>query len=421
MLRALLLFTNFFLILLAYYLVKAASRSLILEDGNVEDLPIVWIGSAVLLLVLMPLYQRLLTTFTRMKVVLGSCLVFAFLLVLFWILFNNPRNLAIAAAFYVTVDIFSVVLIEQFWSLTNGVFQTEQGKRWYGLVASGGLLGGLLGGGTAALLVTYTPLTTPDMLLASAALLGKIYWLTLVLARRGLYVEHGDGAKLNTGDKIGFGAWRVLKDSRYLQLIAAMLLLAQIAQPIVDYQFLRAVEIAYPVEDARTAFISTIYGLVSGVGLALNLLVAPFILHWLGTLGALLIQPFALGLASSAFGVYPSLYGGAGLKVVDRGLSYSINRAAKELLYVPIDPEIIYRAKAWIDMVGYRVFKIIGSILIVGLTGGIPMLTVATGEMSWVVLVVCIVWIGLIFAIRKDYNGLVTENISRRKKLAGRG
>src|ERR1700741_5064532 len=96
--RSLLLFVNFFLIILAYYQVKPASRSLFLEYSDAGKLPYLWTASALLLLALMPLYQRVLNRFSRLNIVLGTCAVVAVLLVAFRVLLMRP-NLEVAVAF----------------------------------------------------------------------------------------------------------------------------------------------------------------------------------------------------------------------------------------------------------------------------------------------------------------------------------
>jgi AAA family ATP:ADP antiporter len=143
--RSLLLAANFFLIILAYYQVKPASRSLFLEYAHAAELPYLWTGSAAVLFALMPLYQRILRRYSRLNIVIGTCVVTVVLLILFRVLMLRP-GLATAVSFYILVDIFSVVLVEQLWSLTNSVFGSAESRRWYGLIASGGLLGGLAGG-----------------------------------------------------------------------------------------------------------------------------------------------------------------------------------------------------------------------------------------------------------------------------------
>jgi AAA family ATP:ADP antiporter len=181
MARSALLFANFFLIILAYYLVKPASRSLFLEHADAAQLPYVWTASALLLFALMPLYQRIVRRFRRVNVVIGTCALVMALLVLFRVLMLDP-GLKVAVGFYILVDIFSVVLVEQFWSLTNSVYRSAEGRRWYGLIASGGLLGGLVGGLFANWLLTSTPVNTADLLLVAASFIALMIALTLLLA-----------------------------------------------------------------------------------------------------------------------------------------------------------------------------------------------------------------------------------------------
>ena len=100
-------------------------------------------------------YHRWVERYSRLHVVLGTSLVTGGLLILFRFLFYFPGPAA-AICFYVSVDILSVVLVEQFWSLTNSIYTTREGKSWYGLVGTGGLVGGVAGGGFSALLINQT-------------------------------------------------------------------------------------------------------------------------------------------------------------------------------------------------------------------------------------------------------------------------
>ena len=99
----------------------------------------------------------------------------------------------------------------------------------------------------------------------------------------------------------------------------------------------------------------------------------------------------------------PTLTMIAATKIGDRGLSYSINRASRELLYIPIDPVMIYQAKAWIDMFGYRLFKVAGSLLILLSTQWLP-IKLTLVQLSWLTLVICGTWIVAIVILRRDYH-----------------
>lgn len=92
-------------------------------------------------------------------------------------------------------------------------------------------------------------------------------------------------------------------------------------------------------------------------------------------------------------------------------MSYSINRASKELLYIPVDPIHTYQAKAWIGMLGYRLFKIIGSVLILLLTQWLP-LSLDVVQLGWITLIVCAVWARAITILSREYNSYVLQPAS---------
>jgi AAA family ATP:ADP antiporter len=165
-LRSGLLSINFFLIILALYQLKPASRSLFIESLGAEQLPFVWIATALVMAVFIGFYHRWVQRYSRVSVVLTSCLMIAGVLTAFRTLAANPGPVE-STCLYVLTDILGVVLVEQFWSLTNSLYTTPEGRGWFGVVGTGGLLGGMVGGWLAASIVKHTALKTQDLLLTA--------------------------------------------------------------------------------------------------------------------------------------------------------------------------------------------------------------------------------------------------------------
>ena len=401
--RAVFLFVNFFLIIMALYQLKPASRSLFIESLGARQLPYVWIATALAMGIFIAFYHRLVERHSRINVVLGTCLVVCALLVVFRLLLNHSGSSA-PACLYVFVDILGVVLVEQFWSLTNSIYTTQEGKSWYGFVGTGGLVGGVLGGWVSAMLIKYTSLQTPDLLLTAAATIFIIFVLTWIMGKAGIFceVDHVGGIFEPSSE-----GWRILRHSRYLFLIAAILLLAQLASPIVEYQFLNSVEASYLEREARTEFLSWFFAIMGAVSIAVNMGITPLVHRFLGAIAGLLVQPLLIWIFSWCFFFQSTLFFAGATKISDRAMSYSINRASKELLYVPVDSVLIYQAKAWIDMFGYRLFKVAGSVLILLFTQWLPF-SVSLPQLSWFAVGICIIWIIFIMVLRHDYQ-LISE------------
>lgn len=415
--RGISLFMNFFQIIFAYYMVKSVSRSVYLEHFHADKLPYVWIGSALLLGILMPLYGRLTDKYDRRKLVTLSCQIFCVLFLIFVVLFQTGRTPPmVAVGFYITVDIMSVVLVEQFWSLANSTYATQTSSRWYGVVGSGGLIGGIFGGIAASWLIRKTEMNSFDLIYVSALLLFTLGVYAGILIKLDIYNEQVNRVRPEGLDKLL--TFRRIFSNRYVLLITATILLAQLIEPIVEYQFMSFVEHVYLERDVRTAYLSTFLSMLGLVALLINLSITPLVLRFVGAIGGMLLQPVTLFVASGYFSVNPGLNTGAIMKICDRGMSYSVNRASKEMLYVPVDPKFIYRAKAWIDMFGYRVFKIIGSLLVLSLTQWFGIVW-ASGTFSYLVMPVCLVWVLIVLMLKPDYQKLCgQEQVYQLAKLS---
>ncbi|MDG4866643.1 Npt1/Npt2 family nucleotide transporter [Guyparkeria sp. 1SP6A2] len=406
--RGMLLFANFFLIIAAVYHLKPASRSIFISSLGADFLPYVWIATAVVLGLTIGLYHRLIAYYSRIHVVLGSCAIAIVILMVFYPLLNDSGFVQ-AFAFYIFVDMLSVILVEQFWSLTNTIFTTIEGKRWYGLIATGGLVGGVVGGIASSTLIREFGLATMDLLPVAAAIIALLIALTLLMGRLGLYEEKpGVSNGVSDHEQASTGDWRAILRHRYLLLIAGILLLAQIAEPIIEYQFMQMVQSTIEGRDARTAYLGAFFSVLSAVAIGINLAITPLVHRWLGVLGGLFVQPLAVMVGSLWFMSQATLQAGAFLKIADRGLSYSINRASKELLYVPIAPLLMFRAKAWIDMFGYRLFKVAGSLLILLLTQWLPW-GIDAVDLGWLVLVLCLVWIFALSRLGIRYRDILVQ------------
>ena len=63
----------------------------------------------------------------------------------------------------------------------------------------------------------------------------------------------------------------------------------------------------------------------------------------------------------------PSLTGVAVVWALGMALLYSLNQASKEQLYIPTAPDVIYGAKGYIDVVGFRLGDGLAALVALGL------------------------------------------------------
>ncbi|MFT5234357.1 MAG: AAA family ATP:ADP antiporter, partial [Candidatus Krumholzibacteriia bacterium] len=127
--------SNVFLLMTAYYIVKPVREALILADWGAEAKIYASAGQAILLLGVVPLYSRLAGMMNTRRLISTVLIFFASCLVLFYVLAQFGLNLGLA--FYLWVGIFNVMVVAQFWSFANDFYTPEEGKRLFALIGFG--------------------------------------------------------------------------------------------------------------------------------------------------------------------------------------------------------------------------------------------------------------------------------------------
>jgi ATP:ADP antiporter, AAA family len=196
----------------------------------------------------------------------------------------------------------------------------------------------------------------------------------------------------------------------FLYRIAAMVALSTAAVLTVDYFFKSTA--AHVVPAAQLAsFFARYYAAMNGVSLVVQLLVASRLVQRLGVAGASCVMPFLLmGGGVGALLAGGTLLAAIGMKTIDGGLRYSLNRVSTELLYLPVAAEARNRGKAFIDGVLGR--------LVQALTGGaLYFLALSRLDsprvLAAIVVALSAAWFATAFTLRAPYLDLFRRAIVR--------
>ena len=101
------------------------------------------------------------------------------LLLLFWALLRTGWE-EVAVGLYVFGQILGILLISQFWTLANDIYDARQAKRLFGFIGGGASLGGALGSGLTRYLAERVG--TIDLLLLSAAAVAGCVVIVLLIS-----------------------------------------------------------------------------------------------------------------------------------------------------------------------------------------------------------------------------------------------
>ena len=125
----------------SYNIVQPITRSKFISDLGADNLPYVQFASGLLIGVIMQAYVKGTALLPARWVIPASQGAIVVTLVGFYALFQTGQEW-VSVALYILGLIFAILLVSQFWSLANAVYDPRQAKRLFGFIGGGTSLGG---------------------------------------------------------------------------------------------------------------------------------------------------------------------------------------------------------------------------------------------------------------------------------------
>lgn len=374
-------------LLCGYESIRSISSSLYIETYGAHRLPIVMALAPVGTVLVIYVYGALLTWFgPHDALVSTSALSAAVILACYFALLVGAAPAT--GVLYVFREVYIVVVIEQYWSFINSTLGREWAKKLNGPICGIASLGAIAGG----LVVKHVApkVGTENLLILAAASLVPAALFSAIAYRLGGEPKPAPEEVRARHGYLALGLFR----SRYLLFLGLLIVATQVVSTVLDLRFSSLVEEALPVKDERTAYLGGFYATLNAVSSSLQFLIVPLVLHLCPLRLVHPCIPLVHLAASAVLLLHPSLRTGAAAYLLFKSLDYSVFRAAKEILYIPLSFDARYRAKSVIDAFGYRFSKGASSGLIAFATllfgkvpGGTYPLVALASAVAWLLLV----------------------------------
>ncbi|MBL4818937.1 MAG: hypothetical protein JKY15_06895 [Deltaproteobacteria bacterium] len=297
---------------------------------------------------------------------------------------------------YVWREVYMVLLIEMFWSLADSLFSLKAARKSYGFVLAISSLGGLSNLLVGPMAQSYgTPLALLGVVPCLLACVGLTYYFANTLEIQPVFPKKH--AKAFGSESLGV-VWK----SKYLVPMLFLIAIVQISISLIDIQFNTYLEQAYTELDLRTLMIGRVHAIDNTIAAVLQLS-AGFIIKMVGIGGIFVGIPLILGTAILSFLTAPTFLSAALLKIVSKTFDYSLLRASKEMLYIPLSHPEKTQGKALIDILIYRIAKSSAALLILFLAA----ISYSAYIMNFVLSLV-LIWILLAVMIVKRYKSVVS-------------
>lgn len=439
---------NIFLLLTSYYLIKPVREALILAEGGAEAKSYLVAAMAVLLFFLVGGYAKLVSRYERTRLITVVTGIFIACLIAFWAM-GRAGLPYLGYAFFIWVGIFSVMVVAQFWSYANDVYNNDSGKRLFPLVAFGGTFGAFAGAYIAELLLEY--FSVMEMLLWAAALLAACIAITNVISRRvwgkaamearqrelaAKAQARRDAGDTKEKESLGFD---LLLRHKYIGFIALLVLVLNLVNTTGEYilgslvedygisQTEEAVDLAVATSEPLAfgnrafgdpsvpdnqeqyqrsvigSFYANFFLWVNLLGMALQLFIVGRLIKYGGVRAGLLWLPIvALGTYALIFFLPAIRYARIG-KTFENASDYSVNKTTLQMLFLPTSHDIKYKAKQVVDSFFQRIGDVFSAVIVFL---GTAVFTFGTKGFAALNLAFILGWFVLVILIVREHKAI---------------
>jgi AAA family ATP:ADP antiporter len=327
-------------------------------------------------------------------------------------LFTWIPGKAIGWFMYCFLESFGSIVPALFWSFVASSTTTDSAKRGYAMIFAMGQIGNILG---PSIVVGYAQTLGLDLIFGIGGILSLlipfvIKWYVAAVPQEASITVH-DNQESQTGLLEGL---RLLITTPYVMGIFAVATLYEIIGTMLEFQLNMLGEQMYPIK-TDFAWFDGLYGVMVGIlAFLFALLGTSFFLRTYGLRFCLISFPAIIGIVmvsvflahSSGVSLYQLMWISFAAMVIIKGLNYTLNQPTKEILYIPTSKDIKFKAKGWIDGVGNRSSKTLGSVATASLGYSLPVLlfygTIAS-------LGIVALWIFIAMAVGNTFNMLQKE------------
>jgi AAA family ATP:ADP antiporter len=346
-------FFLFFFMLSGYFAVRPVRETIGTIIGT-DHLARIWIVTSIASVLIIPVYGAVVARFRRSVFLPWVYAFVAIILVLTGLsLRDEAINMAAGKFFYVFISVLNLFLLSVFWSFMLELFDRQQTKRLFGVIAAGGSAGALCGPLVSDLAVGS--IGNSGVLFFGAALFVAAIFCQRVLLR--VWSGRTDASNKAEDRPIGgnpFAGVTLILRSPYVLGIALFVVGISCVNTLLYFEQLRMVEEQFPGLKDRTQIFARFDWIVQSLTMLSQIYLTGRITAKFGVKVLITLVPVIMIFAFAALaltGVFAVL---TLVVLMRRAMEYAFVRPGREMLWSPLDKETKYKAKTTVDVPVYR-------------------------------------------------------------------
>lgn len=346
-------FFLFFFMWSGYFSVRPVRETIGTIIGR-DKLADIWIVTSIVSILIIPVYGAVVARFRRSVFLPAAYAIVAIVLVITGLaLRGDAINMAAGKFFYVFISVVNLFLLSVFWSFLLELFDRQQTKRLFGVIAAGGSAGALVGPFISDLAVPH--IGNSGVLFFGAALFVAAIFCQRILL--GVWSGRTDDTNKAADRPIGgnpFAGVTIILRSPYVLGIALFVVGISCVNTLLYFEQLRLVEEHFPGLENRTQIFARFDWIVQALTVLSQVFLTGRIAEKFGVkvlitfVPVIMIFAFAGLAVSGAFSVLMVVV------ILRRAMEYAFVRPGREMLWSPLDRETKYKAKNTVDVPVYR-------------------------------------------------------------------
>lgn len=393
-----------------------SSYALFLTVYDANKVPIIYIYAAIVNVSFGLLYTWFENRLQFSKLLLYTIWICFLSISIFYGLLKVYSSPWIIMAFAVCYNVVYVFASLEFWGLAGHLFNVRQGKRLFGLIGSGEIVAGIIGGFSVSLLVEH--IGAKNLLLVSAiGMCGCLAILYYIIRSFSQSIESPKQDKEKNEEQ--WSDIKVLITNRYVMLIFFVNALSVVANYLIDYMFYHQVE-GNRTEEQIAQFLGVYFSVFRIISLFCGTFLSGRLMTRFGLSIGLLVFPAITSLWSGVAIAAHHLIDSAvvffwiivGLKIFDEVFRNAIEEPSIRILCQPIPTGQRLSALAMLETIIEPVSAAFLGGMLLWVSSNFSVTDI---HFIYILLGVIVGWISLSYKLRQEYTSVLTNALVNRK------
>lgn len=396
------------------------AQSLFLSVYDASLIPKAFVLSGIVGIIITSVYTALQTRMKFSKFALVNFVFIAVVTTLLRLGFEFTEDKRLVFAVFVMMGPLTIISFLGFWGTVGRLFTLRQGKRLFGLIDTGQILGIIIVSFAIPVLISLNFEVLNTLFICTLSIIAALV-LQIIITRR--FSFHEVEKKSETRDNF-FDLFK----NRYTSLMAFFIVFSVVAAFFVHFSFLTVLEENYPDAKALASFLGAFMGTLTIFTILIKTFVYGKIMKTYGLKLALTLSPVLIGVFTVLAAVIGSIYGYTAAsasfafffllivlsKLFAKSLKDSIEVPSSKILYQSLDINIRYNVQARIDGTVNELAAFSSGLLLAGL-GAITFVHII--HFSYSLLLVLVIWFFIGLRLYRAYQASLENSLKQFRQL----